>query len=195
MDADQSLLRRWGKPVNFGLFGLAAFALIAAGFYFSVFNNGLSPKSDNWSDFGSFVGGLLGPAISIVTLLALLRTIDLQLDQSAHFVADGAKARLAEYKASQLQLLDQQILMYERMIDRYNIEAERVFNIRRETGNTKGNELKDLDDGIQQTEQEVGKLIRLSVDVSLSSFDSIEQLRMKMVNELKIINPIIYKFP
>jgi len=192
MEAEKKLVRRWGKPLNVGLMGLAVFVLVVTGFYISVFNVGLSRAPDNWSAFGSFFGGLIGPCISLVTLLALLRTIDLQLEQSAHFVEDGVNARLSEYKASQLQLLDQQILMYERMIDRYDAEGERIFKINRETGVSRTDDLVRVDQNIEKAEREITKLIKLSVDVSLSEFETVEQLRVKMKTELQSINPVLY---
>jgi hypothetical protein len=193
MDADIGFVRRWGRPLSIGLFGLAAFVLVVVGFYVSIFNTGLSHKSDSWSDAGSFFGGLIGPGISLITLIALLRTIDLQLEQSAHFVADGVSARLAEYKTTQLQMLDQQILMFERMLDRYDLEGERIFNLPRVEGSTRVADLKQADKNIQETDEQVGRLIKLSVEISLSEFQSIEQLRVKIKKELESINPHVYK--
>lgn len=195
MKFDQALAVRWGRPLNFGLLVLAAFVVVVAGFYFSVFNFGLSKSSDSWSAFGSFFGGLVGPGISIVTLIALLRTIDLQLEQSSHFVMDGVSARLAEYKTTQLQLLDQQILMFERMIDRYDAEGDRVFSLPRFEGNARVEDLKLIDQNIEETERQVERLIRLSVEISLSDFETIDQLRMKMKSELESINPYLFSIP
>ena len=193
MDANIGFVRRWGRPLSVGLFGLATFTLVLVGVYLSVFNSGLSQKSGSWSDAGSFFGGLVGPTISLITLIALLRTIDLQLEQSANFVADGVSARLAEYKTTQLQMLDQQILMFERMLDRYDLEGERIFNLPRVEGGTRIADLKRADKNIQETDEQVGKLIKLSVEVSLGEFRSIEQLRLKIKKELESINPHVYK--
>jgi hypothetical protein len=193
MDAGLGFVRRWGRPLSIGLIGLAAFVLVVVGFYLSVFNTGLSHKSGNWSDAGSFFGGLIGPCISLITLIALLRTIDLQLEQSAHFVADGVSARLAEYKTTQLQMLDQQILMFERMLDRYDLEGQRIFNLPRVEGSTRAADIKQADKNIQETDEQVGKLIKLSVEISLGEFQSIEQLRLKIKKELEAISPHVYK--
>lgn len=193
MDDDLGFVRRWGRPLSIGLLGLAAFVLVVVGFYLSVFNTGLSHKSGSWSDAGSFFGGLIGPSISLITLIALLRTIDLQLEQSSHFVADGVSARLAEYKTTQLQMLDQQILMFERMLDRYELEGQRILDLPRVEGSSRADDLKQSDKNIQETEEQVGKLIKLSVEISLREFQSIEQLRLKIKKELESINPHLYK--
>jgi multisubunit Na+/H+ antiporter MnhF subunit len=47
-------------------------------FYRLAFGGELSMRADSWSAFGSFVGGVFGPLISFVTLVAILRTIRLQ---------------------------------------------------------------------------------------------------------------------
>lgn len=47
-------------------------------FYRSKFGGELSARSDDWSAFGSYVGGVFGPLISFVTLLAVLVTVNLQ---------------------------------------------------------------------------------------------------------------------
>lgn len=192
MDVDTKSLNRWGKPLNIGLFGLAALVVIAVGFYLSVFNNGLSPKSDSWSNFGSFFGGLIGPGISLVTLIALLRTIDLQLEQSAHFVEEGSSARLSEYKASQLRLLDQQILMYDRMIDRYEADVERISLYSRNTGTVRTADLNSARSNLEGAEREIKLLIQLSVMLSLDEFKTLEELRTKVQQGLRSINPNLY---
>lgn len=187
-------MRRWGKLLNVGLFFLFVAIALVVGLYLSVFNFGLSHTADSWSAFGSFFGGLIGPGISIVTLLALLRTIDLQLEQSFHFVEDGRHARLAEYKTSQLQLLDQQILMFERMIDRYEQEGDRIFSLNISPA-AKEERLSTIDGNIQTTEVATGKLIKLSIDISLCQFDTVEQLRNKVSKELKLIHPFFSNIP
>lgn len=193
MEACKKLINRWGKPLNFGLMGLFVFVLLLIAFYLSAFNAGLSRSPDNWSAFGAFFGGVLGPGISLVTLIALLRTIDLQLEQSAHFVEDGANTRISEYKASQLQLIDQQILMYERMIDRYDTEGQRIFTLNRQVEGSRVSDLDQVDVNIQKAEREVAMLIKLSVAISLGEFESIEQLRLKMQAELYSINSYLYQ--
>jgi hypothetical protein len=193
MESEKKVIKRWGRPLNYGLVLLLAFVLVVIVLYVSVFNVGLSRAPDNWSAFGSFFGGLIGPGISIVTLLALLRTIDLQLEQSAHFVADGVGARVSEYKAAQLKLLDQQILMYDRLIDRYDAEGERIFKIVRETGVPRTDDLERVDQNIKKAEREITRLVKLSVDISLGEFETVEQLRIKMKHELELINSVLYK--
>jgi len=126
--------------VNVGLAAIFVLLVSLLYFYLSVFNGDVSKRPYNWSAFGSFFGGIFGPVISLVTLFALLRTIQLQKDllvnQSTEFEALSSlqseqlsATKLSDYKTHQLQLLYQQATMLEQMQDRYNQEAERVFYI------------------------------------------------------------------
>lgn len=82
--------------------------------------------------------------------------------------------------------------MFERMIDRYDIEGERIFNLPKLQGATRADDLKQVDKNIDEAEEQVGKLIKLSVRVSLSDFSSVEELRSLIREELNAINPYLY---
>ncbi len=49
-------------------------------FYRSVFSGEISANANDWSVFGTYVGGVLGPVISFVALIGLLVTAKLQRD-------------------------------------------------------------------------------------------------------------------
>jgi hypothetical protein len=49
-----------------------------------------------------------------------------------------------------------------------------------------------VDKAIQDTDRAVGKLLQLSVEVSLSEYESVDELRKKMVQELRAIHPEFY---
>lgn len=180
-----------GLPLAWGMVFLCVVLVLAIGCYLTVFNNGLSRSPDNWSAFGSFFGGVFSPLISIVTLFALIRTIGLQMDQNAHAVAESRNASVAAYRASQLQLLDQQINMYDRMIDRYDLEGERIFKLPREMLN-RLSDLAQVDRNIEKVEGEISRLIKLSLDISLCEFESVAEIKNKMERELYSINPVLY---
>ncbi|WP_313629806.1 hypothetical protein [Pseudomonas sp.] len=60
---------------------------IAIFFYRLKFSGGLSENSTDWSNFGSYMGGVFGPLVSFVTLLAVLKTVYMQrelLDVQKH---------------------------------------------------------------------------------------------------------------
>jgi len=48
------------------------FICISMGFYFGTFHNGMSEDYEAWSTFGTFIGGVLSPLFSFMSLLAVL---------------------------------------------------------------------------------------------------------------------------
>lgn len=47
-------------------------------YYRNIFSGSFSTNAQDWSAFGSYIGGLFGPLVSFVALLAVLKTIELQ---------------------------------------------------------------------------------------------------------------------
>ncbi|MDM9555580.1 hypothetical protein QU926_18320 [Pseudomonas asiatica] len=91
-------------------------AIVAFAVYRQAFSAGLSHAPDNWSAFGGFIGGLFGPLISFLTLLAILKTIDLQKQL--------LKTQRSEFE--ELQALQAETLRSQRdQIDRANADADR----------------------------------------------------------------------
>ncbi|HDS1057832.1 MULTISPECIES: hypothetical protein [Pseudomonas putida group] len=190
MGAARSVRSDWGALLTYGLLVLAVIIALVCALYFTKFNSGLSSSPEKWSAFGSYFGGVLAPAISLITLFAVLRTIGLQLEQAAHFVSEGEQQRIAEYKACQLQLLDQQIAMYDRMIDRYELDGEKLMKY--VPADRRAASIAQVDSNLQSAERDIARLIQLSVEVSLSNFNSIEELRQRMASELQLISPTLY---
>jgi uncharacterized membrane protein len=58
------------KYIPIGIIFLAPIIL-----YFMTFNKGLSINSQDWSAFGSFVGGIYAPIAAIISLYVLLKTL------------------------------------------------------------------------------------------------------------------------
>lgn len=76
------VIRSGTKPVDafsIVLVGVVATAVVSSIYYYrTAFAGELSHQTDNWAAFGAFFGGVFGPLISFVTLIAILRTIWLQ---------------------------------------------------------------------------------------------------------------------
>lgn len=185
--------------VNVGL--AIIFALLGSllYFYFNVFDGDISRKPDSWSAFGSFFGGVFGPVISLVTLFALLRTIQLQKEllvtQSTEFDALSAlqseqlsETKLSDYKTHQLQLLHQQVSMFEQMQDRYNKEGEMIAATKDFYG-TRTTAILKLNKAIAETEDAISKLIKLSIRVSLTTYTTVDQVRTDVSEGLESIHP------
>ena len=67
------------------LLAIVAFA-VDLGFYRLQFAGELSGEHSRWAEFGDFLGGTLGPAFSLLGLLALLLTLYLQNREFSHSV-------------------------------------------------------------------------------------------------------------
>lgn len=52
--------------------------IVVLGLYFYKFNNGLSSNASDWSAFGSYIGGALGSALTLITLIIVIQTYVLQ---------------------------------------------------------------------------------------------------------------------
>lgn len=62
---------------------LILFAAIVVATYWHTLDRKLSGNPADWEAFGSYIGGVIGPSVSFVALVALLRTIVLQRDALA----------------------------------------------------------------------------------------------------------------
>jgi|SRR5690625_3291448 len=63
------------------IFSAVAILLLTAAFYSLQFGSSLSTDHTRWSEFGSFFGGLLGPVLNLLALVALVFTVGLQAHQ------------------------------------------------------------------------------------------------------------------
>ncbi|MBC3272275.1 hypothetical protein HU765_20260 [Pseudomonas sp. SWRI81] len=191
---------KFGVLVNVGLAVIFLLLFSLLYFYSTIFDGDVSRKAESWSAFGSFFGGVFGPVISLVTLFALLRTIQLQKEllvtQSTEFDALSSlqseqliETKLSDYKTHQLQLLHQQVSMFEQMQDRYNKEGERIVATTKDFYGTKSAAIIKLDEAIVEMEDAIGKLIKLSIKVSLTTYTSIEQIRSDVSEGLESIHP------
>lgn len=89
---------------------------VALFYYRKAFGSGLSSAADNWSAFGSFIGGIFGPLISFLTLLAILKTIGLQKE-----LLETQRSEFEAMQNLQTRTLESQL----EQIERSNFEQER----------------------------------------------------------------------
>lgn len=73
---------KWSPFTIMGIVSAPIVVVVAAVFavteYRSVFGSQLSTISADWSNFGSYIGGVFGPLISFITLIAVMLTVVLQ---------------------------------------------------------------------------------------------------------------------
>lgn len=181
---------------------------IAVCMYVLNVGGSLSSKSSDWSDFGGYIGGVLGPLISFLTLLAILITIGLQrkmlLVQEKEFNAiyrlqvetfnsqmQQAKSARSEAEGVRLESRKNSLL---KSIER--LEASTVRDIQK-LESTKAISMgalklckasKDLDEiveginslssRIEELEVRKSRLDSFLLELSLEEYSSIEQLQL-----------------
>lgn len=77
---ESSVDQKLDRLLVFATGALLFLGLIAVGFYWYSLDRKLSGAAADWGAFGSYIGGVIGPAVSFVALVAVLRTIILQRD-------------------------------------------------------------------------------------------------------------------
>lgn len=143
-------------------------------FYRQAFSGELSVSPDRWSAFGSYIGGLFGPLISFLTLLAILKTIGLQKE-----LLDTQRHEFDEMQRLQAKTLDSQLAQ----IERSNAEADR-----RIVEETRLNVLKTLDNYSMALHREyenkrkgLDQLLQWAMDGKASpTRDQIDSVRSKI---------------
>ncbi|WP_410756668.1 hypothetical protein [Citrobacter youngae] len=64
------------KKINILIYISGIISIVAVGFWMFVFaSKPLSNQTTNWSDFGSYIGGVIGPILSFVSIILVLHTI------------------------------------------------------------------------------------------------------------------------
>ncbi|AUO22491.1 hypothetical protein [Pseudomonas sp. NC02] len=113
-------IRERSRPVDafsIALVGVVVVAVVLSLYYYrTAFAGGLSHQTDDWSAFGTFIGGVFGPLVSFVTLIAILRTIWLQREllETQRYEFDAMQQLQTKTLASQLT-----------QIERANADADR----------------------------------------------------------------------
>ncbi|OIX91525.1 hypothetical protein BFS14_22765 [Serratia fonticola] len=65
------------KLLNYMLIGCSALSIFCLGYYFYNFHHmSISNKTSDWSNFGSYVAGTVGPLLSLVSVLFIIRSIN-----------------------------------------------------------------------------------------------------------------------
>lgn len=204
-----------------GIAMLVMALVVSCVFYFWVFRYGLSNNPDNWSAFGSFFGGIFGPLISAVTLVALLKTISLQREtmdtqreeyrklqaqQEASFLEQQQQtelarkalisARVADYRAGILQMLEQQCNYQHSAANAYSGRINTSLSMLGPLAAMEGSpenvkamgDLKVLAERMGKCERSAQEISKLSIKLSVKEFGSVDELKRYV--ELHILEVI-----
>lgn len=179
--------------------GVAALAtVIAWAVYRMKFVGGLSDMQNKWSEFGGYFSGVLLPVISLLTLVAIIKTIFLQremirlqnetfkaqLKQSAVLTSDSCQAKIDARKTALLNSLDRTINTCIRDVERLastKAETLRLIvsagGVGLEPDSEISNSLNKLQENMDIIEARKNQLESLSYAMTVSMPSSIEELQ------------------
>lgn len=187
----------WFVVVTVALLG----AVTAICLYRLRFGGGLSATSADWSAFGSYVGGVLGPLVSFLTLIAVIRTVYLQRElldnQSSEFSKmEKHQEQAATSQAEQLALakeelertraqmyLSTQLQFLETLRDHYRREADGLADVVMQlmkASNFSAATQVAAEEPIkkkQVAEQKIADLVGLSLQLSVLEYSSVESIK------------------
>ncbi|WP_434771827.1 hypothetical protein [Pseudomonas entomophila] len=194
------VLNFWFPVIAFVLM----FFLLVFGVYRSKFGGDLSSVSGDWSNFGGYMGGLLGPVVSFFTLLAVLRTVHLQKDllqaQKAEFATlnklqgdtfesqseqlrlakiDSDRSSLLAYQTTQLRLIEMYIEHQDSVADRCEQQIQQAI-----ISNNLSFIMSGAIDGLNKKKaaalNAANSLRVLALEISINQYDRIDQIQMVM---------------
>ncbi|WP_162094797.1 hypothetical protein [Pseudomonas chlororaphis] len=166
------------------------------------FGGDLSGNSSDWSNFGSYIGGVFGPLISFVTLLAVLRTVYLQRElldtqrdefqsmqvlQRDTFLSQQEQLRLAAEAAEKdqynrtldhlLSMVDRHVSLYEGIVDRATQGVQTLASWAFDGKPVKQEQIIMLANKNDRHKKTLDSLACLSIDLSMTKFNSIPEMR------------------
>lgn len=86
------------KRVGWAAFGIIASILVLYIYKFGSFTANLSVKKDEWGQFGDYFGGVLNPILSFISIILLIKSVDLQISANKSIVAENKRQDLLEKK-------------------------------------------------------------------------------------------------
>ena len=205
MENFEGALARSNRLINssliVGVSLLGVVFVVSVGLYVKTFNGGLSSQSNDWSALGSFFGGVFGPAISIVTLIALLKTLklqhhtlisqkadservislqkesyDAQAEQLLLAKAELNSAKVADFKNSIIRVFEQRITYFQYA----QADALNRINALSALGETPDviEAMQKIAESTVSFKKELEKLLKASLQLSFKEFDSIQEVKI-----------------
>ncbi|MGY2282906.1 hypothetical protein [Pseudomonas gingeri] len=172
------------------------------------FSGGFSMDSGEWSDFGGYFGGVLGPIVSVLTLVTVFKTVLLQREmiriQNETFVSqttqaklisqEAAQARLDNRKSMLLSVVDRMVASTLRDISMLNgLKVEQMQSLSnyrdQERLSEAGEDLRKLGDRISELLAKRLQLDGLLTHLAITQYEDLETLQSDFFTRLSIIYP------
>lgn len=188
--------------------------VIAIWVYRTKFGGVLSDNSSDWSNFGSYMGGIFGPLVSFVTLLAVLKTVylqrelldaqssefdrmnvvqqqtfDAQITQNSSIAEDAKRKRVSDFQNTVLQLLNQQISLQERVVESIEQYEKQILSKPDLRAEARVLASMHAADDKSKALHVVKELSQLSVSVAMFEYNSVAHIRKVVVEKLDEVLP------
>lgn len=180
------------------IFMACAGVCVAFYIYRDQFGGGYSPKSEDWAAFGSYMGGVLGPLVSLLTLVAVIRTVYLQRELLSAQREESLALKIAAAQDTSVKAIEMLLAMQDKDYDRY---LELAFKYREEhrdvldersdaspeTREKRKKKLRGLLDCRDRARLGVASLSQLALNVTTGSFSGVEEVREKFKLEVEAV--------
>ncbi|MBK5437966.1 hypothetical protein JFV30_14390 [Pseudomonas sp. TH32] len=166
--------------------------------YRQEFSGGYSSKSADWSAFGSYMGGVLGPLVSFLTLVAVVRTVYLQRELLSAQREEALALKIAAAQDTSVKAIDMLMAMQEKDYDRY---LELAFKYHEEHRDELGDDpdidtaikekrntkLRSLLDCRDRARRGVALFSMLALNIATGKFYGVEEVREKLKFEVESV--------
>jgi uncharacterized membrane protein len=188
--------------------------VVAVVLYRMVFSGELSVESNDWGNFGGYIGGVFGPLISFVTLLAVLKTVylqrellnaqrqefermnvlqqktfDAQLKQIKSSSDDSRELQVSASRDTAIKVIEQQILMHQRVFDRKN---EHIMKNKETLGRSVGGPDRAMYQKLlreRALEKDfIDGLVALSIKIATTEYVSVGGVRQELVSGFESVD-------
>lgn len=215
MDSTKSKITNALKSFWFFSSAIILLSLVAAIWvYRSKFGGGFSQNSSDWSDFGSYMGGVFGPLVSFVTLLAVLKTVYLQRElldvqqeefermnglqrktfnsqknQMKSAAKDALELKVAAAQDSAIKVIEMLISTQEKDYDRYSEMTFKFHDEFREEfilkpGESREQHLMRIVKCRDRARFAVGLLSGQAYSMAIGDFESVQDVRRSLKSEV-----------
>lgn len=178
--------------------------------YRKAFSSDLSIEPNNWSAFGSYIGGVFGPLISFLTLLAILKTIGLQkelldtqrtefetmqtlqvkaieaqLSQIRSSDAESARRLIEESRISALQALDKYLHGMRAEYEQKKSQLDSLYQwVLDGKAVASAADIERITVKLKEYEVKLASMTILYGDLCFGDFESVKELRDKFQTEI-----------
>lgn len=164
---------------------------IAFSIYRQQFGGGYSPTSGDWSAFGSYIGGVLGPLVSFLTLVAVVRTVYLQRELLDAQREEALALKIAAAQDTSVKAIEMLITMQEKDYDRYLELAFKYHELHRDVlagglgidatiKEERSAKLRALLDCRDRARSGVASLSKLALSIAAGKFYGVDEVREKL---------------